>query len=186
MNEYLSFGMEIFGLDEDVNKNISKIEKQIPVALNYVGSEMITSLEEHLQEDWYNEYEPQAYRRRTDNPSLGRGLKSNEYIDVNVTGKNLSFIYTPSGEYNGQAFAHERDGDELIESIQIGSELWGNPPPRPFWNNFVEEQKNEKIMTSFAKGISPYVLILEGGEKDILFGNEESILRSGNEQLKIR
>lgn len=78
-------------------------------------------------------------------------------------------------------------GDALIRRIQTGRGYdWKPPagmnqfPARPFWDNFVEEQKNGAIMDNFAYGISREVsdFQLEGGDKDIQWGASEGMLES--------
>lgn len=181
MSDLIKISAKFDGLDEELEKEIAKIESYIPMALEGVGSEMIWDLQEHIQQDWYEPWKPKEYRRRTVNPSLGTPLGSDKNINVSVKGKSLDFDYSPTGKHVVKAW-HTRDGDVLIESIQTG-ELWGNPPPRPFWNNFVEEQKNEKIMQNFVNYFpKEYKVIAEGGEKDVDFDSGESLLEAGNEE----
>lgn len=187
MNELITISVGISGLDADIEKEIAKIENDIPIALEGVGSEMIRDLQEHIHQDWYEPWKPRVYKRRTDNPSLGTPLGSEKNISVSVINNRLDFVYAPSGEYGGKGFDDVRNGDELITALQTGKDLWGEPPPRPFWNNFVEEQKNEKIMQNFANFFpKEYKIIKEGGENDLIFDSGESLLEAGNEQLRIK
>lgn len=186
MSDLLKISVGVIGLDAEVNDEIAKIENDIPIALNAVGSEMIKSLQEHIETDWYNAWQPSVYIRRTDVLSYGTPLGSIKNMDVQVLGKRtLDFTYSPTGEYKGPYFEHDRDGDELIESIQTGR-LEGEPPPRPFWNNFVEEQKNGAIMNTFSAYMRKHAMVLEGGEKDLQFDGNESMLEAGNVQLKMK
>ena len=193
MSDLININVKIEGLDEEIKDEIAKINKQIPIALNQVGSEMILDLQRHIHEDWYNPWKPTVYHRRTDDSSLGIPLGDDKNITAYVDKftKSLGFIYAPTGWHeegrlhNGwyrRGDGIRRDGDELIESIQTGR-LAGSPPPRPFWNNFVEEQKNEKIMQTFTRGMLPYNLVLEG-EQDLQFDGNESMLEAENVQLK--
>lgn len=187
MSDLIKIDVGIVGLDTEIDKQIAKIENNIPIALEGVGSEMIRDLQEHIQQDWYKPWQPKVYKRRTDNPSLGTPLGSVENISVSVKGKVLDFDYTPTGEYKGTGFEEERNGDELITSLQTGKGLWGNLEPRPFWNYFVEEQKNEKIMQSFINSFpKEYKVIADNPEKDLVFDSGESLLEADNEQLRIK
>lgn len=209
MDNLLKIDVGIVGLDEEVYKNIAEIEKEIPIALNAVGSEMIESLNRHLDEDFYNEYNPVAYRRR-----YTEGLKNQKNIDAQVYGtKTLSFTYTPSGEPVGKLadswnwsedlenwlksvhktgetpfFSPTRSGDELIVWAQKAHDIGKHKiPARPFWNHFVEEQKESKIIDTFIGAFSnDYRPAKEGGEMDIQFDGQESMLEAGNEQLKMK
>ena len=64
MSDLMNINVKIEGLDEEIKDEIAQIKKQIPKALEQVGSEMIESLSRHLDEDFYNKYSPVAYRRR--------------------------------------------------------------------------------------------------------------------------
>lgn len=187
MSDLININVKIKGLDEEIKDEIAKIEKDIPIALEGVGSGMIRDLQEHIQQDWYEPWQPKVYKRRTDNPSLGTPLGSIDNMSVSVKGKVLDFDYTPTGEYSGEGFVEERNGDELITALQTGKDLWGNPKPRPFWNNFVEEQKNEKIMENFINSFpKEYKVIADDNKSDLVFDSGESLLEAGNEQLRIK
>ena len=206
MSDLLKISVGVIGLDTEVNDEIAKIENDIPIALNAVGGEMILSLKRHIQEDFYNEYSPVAYRRRYD-----EGLLNEENIDAETLGKRtLHFTYNPQGlpmgklkdslnwsedleEYlksqhkTGETpfFSKARNGDDLIVWGQTAHDIGKKHiPARPFWNNFVEEQKNGAIMNTFSTYMTKYAMVLEGGEKDLQFEPNESMLEAGNVQLK--
>ena len=163
-------------IDEDFELESRKIEKAFPQALQYVGSEMIVSLQKHIFEDWYKQYTPKVYERRTDNISLGTPLGAEANMDVQVNNNTLDFTYEPTGEHANETY-HTRDGDTLIEFLQVGAE---GIPPRPFWNQFVEEQANSGIIDAFIKRMSPFATVIpEGVGKDVVFDGGESMLQGG-------
>lgn len=203
----ISIDIKVVGLDEEIKGEIGKINNQIPNALNYVGAEMIVSLKRHIDQDFYNKYSPVAYPRR-----YTKGLLNPENIDVSRKGKKLIFTYTPDGSpspkhkeslnwsddlarylkskgVSGETpiFSPTRKGDDLIVWGQKEHKLGATKiPARPFWNQFVEEQKNGKIMENFIAGMQPkYEIITEGTEKDIQFGADESMLDWGTYQQSI-
>lgn len=53
--------------------------------------------------------------------------------------------------------------------------------PRPFWNNFVEEQRSGMLFAAFEDGFGGrgYDLVREGGTKDLDFPPSESMLDGG-------
>ena len=166
-------------LPEDLNNQISEINKKIPIALQAVGSEMMNSLQQHLSADWYSAWKPKEYPRRKDHPEYqtGNGLSimDRRNMSADVQGNTLVFQYEVSGDHVLHRY-HKRDGDVLIESIQKGT-LAGNAPPRPFWNRFVSDQLDHGgIMTSFAATMRPYQVILQGGRLDIDAEPNESML----------
>lgn len=183
------FKVTIEGLDsikEDYKKQENAINNAIPGALRYVGSEMIVNLQKHITDDWYKRYKPKQYMRRTDNPSLGTPIGSRENMDYAVDGKTLDFMFYPHGDHVVSEW-YDRDGDKLIESIQTGKMTYGSFPPRPFWNMFVEEQKNEAIMRNFSKAMADRKMPIEaeGQGKDVVFDGRESLLDSGDYQYQM-
>lgn len=155
------FNVTVTGLgtiDSDVTAEIKDISAKIPPALQYIGSEMTANLQKHIKEDWYTPWRPDAYERRTDNPSLGTPLGSTENMHIAVAGpthdQRLTFTYLPTGEHAEEKW-HQRDGDELIKWIQHGA---GDIPARPFWNNFVSEQEHA-VITNLEHAMRPYKML---------------------------
>lgn len=198
MSDFIKISAKLDGLDEEIKDEIAKIEKQIPKALENVGSEMIESLSRHLDEDFYNQYSPVAYRRR-----YTEGLRKRENMVAKVKEKTLQFEYKPSGKPTGTLgdtlnwsedlenwlmqfhktattpiFSPAHEGDELIVWGQKKHEIGKYEiPARPFWNNFVEEQKNGGIINAFTVGMLPKYAVIKGDEgNDVEFDGGESLL----------
>nr|DAF90884.1 MAG TPA: hypothetical protein [Siphoviridae sp. ctnMR5] len=175
MGEVLNVTCQIKGLNEEIKKEVDNIEKHIPTALNYVGSEMAQDLRKHLHDDWYSKYAPTEYDRRTDDPSLGIPLADDQNFFINVNKKELRFTYEPTGEHKNRAWS-QRYGDALIEFIQKGMEYdltddedkEYSVPPRPFWNNFVNSQQNREIIDNFIAGMSPDYNVIKDASDDNL------------------
>jgi len=161
-------GLETF--TEEYTENELRIMQAIPDALEYLGSEMQSSLANHLQIDWYAAYKPEVYKRRSDGYGVFPGLTDDIYFDRGVTGMTLRFEYSPSGAYVPDAL-HTRDGDELIEAIQTG-ELMGDPPPRPFWNNFVKDMESGGFFNGFSAGFSKEFPLISTPGEIVLDGDE--------------
>lgn len=192
MGNFIDIGIKIEGLDKEYRDEITEINNAIPKALERLGSEMAISLKKHIQQDWHDVWKPSKYHRRTDNPSLGTPLGDDKNITIYVDRftKTMSFLYLPTGEHQEGRFHNgwylggdgaRRDTDELITAIQKG-ELAGNPPPRPFWNNFVEEQQNGEMLSTFIrelKNLLPYSISTGKGERIQLNGTSESMLPYG-------
>lgn len=198
MEDLIKISVKFEGLDEELNNEIAQIEKQIPKALENVGSEMIEGLSRHLDEDFYNKYSPVAYRRR-----YTEGLRNKKNMIATVKGRTLQFEYKPSGKPTGTLgqtqnwsdklenwlkqfnktattpiFSPAHEGNDLIVWAQKRHEIGKYEiPARPFWNNFVEEQKNSGIIDAFVVGMLPnYEIIKENGENDVVFDSGESLL----------
>lgn len=179
----LSFKTEISGeesLDEDIDKEAIEIYRAAEGSLHDVGAQMIRSLQSHIYHDWYEEYFPKVYIRRTDKPYYGTPLGSEKNMDVSVDGLDLEFAYNPTGEHKIIAWSNHRWGDALIMTIQNDSPWTWDPHAgqRPFWNLFVEEQEKSGIIESFIFGMRSrgYKVEAEGGEKDVTFDGNESKL----------
>lgn len=140
----------IEGLQEDIDEITREINAQIPRALQQVGSEMRDNLQEHIRTDWYEAWgAPKKYKRRTD---FGGGvpLGDEQNMEIYVKKNSLDFGYYPTGDH-AEKFWDDRDGNALIEVIQENAG-WSFTPdkdkkgrtimPRPFWDNFVDEQES--------------------------------------------
>ena len=162
-------------IDEDYKGQEKAIEAGIYYALQDVGSEMKNSLMKHLKEDWYTQYTPKVYWRRSDGAPGGRAITDENNIDISVDKRSLLFNYDVEGDHITQSW-YQRDGDALIEWIQKNH---AGIPARPYWNNFVREQFNSEIIDVFERTYSPYYeFIKEGGSKDVDYNLSESLLDS--------
>lgn len=161
-------------MNQELNNEVLQIHNAAHNALYNVSAEMRYALKRHIKNDWYDHpYEPRVYKRRTDNPQLGTPLGDDENIDDTVNGLKLEFAYEPTGKHSVDHW-YARDGDKLIEFLQVGDI---NMPPRPFWNNFVDEMRNGAIMRTFAEAMKPYNLIYD--ESEISMDDGESMLEGG-------
>ena len=169
---------------DDYQKEEGEIRAHFSEAINMIASEMKENLQKHIYEDWYLPWgKPKRYKRRTDNPDLGTPLGSDQNIHAIPSKDTLEFIYDPSGEHTNEKY-HTRDGDDLIRVIQMNSGWTWQPNedrggreimPRPFWNNFVDEQESGGIINAFIAGMAPYKVIAEGKDKDVVLDGTERL-----------
>lgn len=176
-------------LTNELNDLVGDIKNVCGYGLQFASSEMISSLQEHIQRDWYDPWgPPKDYERRTDHPGDGTPLGDERNMNVRVSDLSLSFIYAPTGKHTVRAW-NKRSGDALINTIQTGSGWSWKPTkdrknreimPRPFWNNFVEEQRNGALFDAFEYGFSGrgFDLIREGKNRDMDFPANEGMLES--------
>jgi hypothetical protein len=177
------FNARVIGTEEiykDFREELKSINAQIPKALERVGSEMIYNLQEHIQKDFYDAFTPEAYERRSNNPWHGTPMIDESNMSVFVKGKQLDFSYLPDTvhEYydawiedrpNRGFHPLARPSDDLIKWAQHEHKLKnGVIPARPFWNNFVEDQIHNRIISNFGAGMNPkYKVIAEGNGLDV-------------------
>ena len=133
------------------------------------------------------QYEPKGFHKGKKKDVLGAEWDDmiHKWVILDKeTGATKDIIDNP----NDPLKPHPVHGDRLIQRIQTGEGYdWQPPkgedsfPARPFWNNFVEEQKSGAAMDSFAYGFGSNVvdLIREGGDRDIQWGDNEGMLEAG-------
>ena len=166
-------------LEYDVDMAIGEIENNMTPLLEFIGAEMINDLQEHINNDVYKAYEPKSYPRRKDHTIFGIPLDDKKNfitkVDNSLNTAILNFEYNPDGFHSGKKkdaldYDQELDefrsggatgekpikpnpvhGDALIKRIQTGKGYdWKcSPGPRPFWDNFINEENNGKIIDRF-------------------------------------
>lgn len=132
-------------ITQELEQAIADLAPIVQSALEDVGNDAKYLLEEHIQADVYDKFEPREYIRRYG----GGGLIDTEsntripYAIAQTRGAWLKGLmtlrYTPDG--SSSQWEHPANGDELIGRIESGSgyEWSRRPGPRPFWQNFVNE-----------------------------------------------
>ncbi len=119
----------------------TKVYTSTQAGLMAVGSELTKQLQQHIQKDVYDAYEPTSYRRRVDYGG-GTPIISAENMDLKLAPFSLTFTYEPSGRNANYPTSKYVDGEKLINDIENSDYTWDGTediPKRPFWNAFVEE-----------------------------------------------
>lgn len=169
-------------VQEDIDHAAKDILKRIPSALQTVGNELEEKLKLYAHDIWYSGYAPEKYDRRTDDPSLGTPLAASSNIEKTVNGASLLFSYEPVSDHVKPYWQGRADGDFLINILQTakgGHWAYHTPPipKRPYWNAFLDDLESGGAINAFIHGMSPdYVVIPEGGKKDVDFQAGESRL----------
>lgn len=183
MSDFFRFSAESYGLVEELNAAADDVKKKIPGALQFVGADMQESLMRHLREDWYEAWgEPLVYERDADKRPA-RSIMSKTRMHVEVDGEKLLFDYMDNKRIASGSWTED---DQVIKVIGSNSG-WQFPPkrdifgryvmPRPFWNNFVNEMKNEGIMQSFITGMKLQGISIEKDTAGVNFSPDESIVK---------
>ena len=193
--------------EQDIDQLMPQINRAAEKGLHFCGIDMMLNLTDHIKWDMYYKWgDPLVYKRRKDHKKYGTSMLDPSNIHQDVKGLTLSFLYTPNAEHSAEEWSRNITSDELIEVIQTndGWTEWqdkdgGDPRswaplmdtkgreimPRPFWNNFVEEQRNGALLASFARGFTDggvFNLELEGGILDLDFPASESMLEGGTDE----
>ena len=158
-------------LDKDFEEHKKAITKQIPIALGVVGAEMVKDLQAIIEGYFYKSYKPKHYKRSGQ-------MKSDDSMQYDPKGNELTFTYSPKTKRDGlDAWVQDEpvEGEFPLPRAPDDLIIWGQHshfdgtdqaiPARPFWNYFLEEQGNEKILDNFARGMLPkYRVVKEEGE----------------------
>ena len=133
------------------------------------------------------QYEPKGFHKGRRKDILGAEYDDviHEWIILDPeTGETKDIIENP----NDPLKPHPVHGDALIRRLQTGEGYdWKPPkgedsfPKRPFWNNFLEEQKDGAALNSFVYGFGTHAvdLILEGGNRDMEWAANEGMIEGG-------
>lgn len=174
----IKLSTNVEGVREDINEEKKEIEISSLIALSEVGEDMKLCLQEHIHNDWYEKWgEPREYQRRTDDPSLGTPIGDISNMESYVLKSGLRFRYNPKGNHKNEKWSIQ-NGDDLIRIIQDNLGWKWKPTedtegrmimPRPFWDNFVEEEET-RALSSFINALRKV-----NGEIDIVEEPNERI-----------
>lgn len=132
-------------ITQELEKAIADLAPIVQSAMEDVGQDAKHLLEEHIQADVYDQFDPHQYNRRYGDGGI-IDTDSNTRIPYALAqsqGSRLKGLmtlrYTPSGD--SYQWENPANGDELIGRIESGSgyEWSRRPGPRPFWQKFVNE-----------------------------------------------
>lgn len=184
-------------LEKDLSAFRARLYKKFPSALKVIGEQMCIALAESAEKIVYDAYTPKRYPRRGDNPRFGKGI-ADQALDVHpeVSGNKLTFTYNPYGTHEG--FMSDMKGywdipsgkrpkpgllikpypvygDDLIRRLETGKGYdWKvKIPPRPFWTDFVQKQRDDHIINYFMYAMRPYEVIGDGN--DVVFDGSEYV-----------
>lgn len=166
------FNVSITGLEtieKDLNEELKEITNLSNLALSNLGVEMIETLQKFIQKRFYDLYKPRVYQRRSEHDGLGTPIIDKSNMHPNVKGTTLEFDFIPNLEhkkpkwtnnhtYNGVKTGHYND--YLIKWARIGVNCYTgeNMGPRPFWNEFLEEEE-QTIFDYYKNAMLPYSVI---------------------------
>lgn len=168
------------GISKEYKAFNTKVNTATQAGLMAVGSELTKQLQQHIQQDVYNAYEPTSYRRRVD---YGGGIPiiSAENMDLKLSPLSLTFTYEPSGRNTNYPTTKYVDGDKLINAIENSDYTWDGTddiPKRPFWNAFVDEMVG-------ANGQAETILVraMNQAQPDLKVKADGKIQQDGNDTV---
>lgn len=133
------------GLREDLAALEAEVENAFRASRKALADDMRSCLEDHIEADVYDEFQPQKYVRRRDSGGLS-DMQANTtvYSDERLGGMELTLLYQPDGSRDGEGSKIENavSGDDLVNRIEKKDPEYNwrrKPKKRPFFRNFVEE-----------------------------------------------
>ena len=133
------------GLEEDLAALETEMKNAFRASRKALADDMRSCLEDHIEADVYDEFQPQKYVRRRDSGGLS-DMQANTtvYSDEGLGGMELTLLYQPDGSRDGEGSEIEDavSGDDLVSRIEKKDPEYNwrrKPKKRPFFRNFVEE-----------------------------------------------
>ena len=135
-------------IEEDYEKFERRLDKAIYGGLKVVASELPPALRQHIDDDYYAQYEPiTGYGRRY-------MIGDDSAMNTSFTYNSMTFNYHPVGANSRNLI----EGDRFLSIMENGTGYgweYANVPPRPFWQKFVSEQiEGGEMERNFVKGMN--------------------------------
>lgn len=133
------------GFEADLAALEAQVKSAFRASRKALADDMRLCLQDHVEADVYDRFQPTEYVRRGENGGLADMQGSaTVYSDERDGGMNLTLLYHPSGATDGEGNDVDPhvDGDDLITRIEKKDPEYNwrrKPPKRPFFSNFVQE-----------------------------------------------
>lgn len=158
-------------------RDIAALEKQVRDAFRAsrqtMADDMRLCLQDHVENDVYDQFWPIEYVRRRDHGGLAdMQASATVYSDERDGGMNLALRYQPSGAEDGEGNEIDPhvDGDDLVKRIEKRNPDYNwtrKPPKRPFFSNFVQEMidggRAEETLVRAMNAADPALGLTENG-----------------------
>lgn len=168
---------KLIGRFSDFEQDMAALEKQVKDAFRAsrkaLADDMRLCLQEHVETDVYDKFQPSEYVRRGEDGGLAdMSASATVYSDERDGGMNLTMLYQPSGAADGEGEPIDPhvDGDELVDRIEKRDPEYNwrrKPPKRPFFSNFVQEMTDggraEETLVRAMNAADPALGLAESG-----------------------
>lgn len=133
------------GFEADIAALEKQVQRAFRASRQALADDMRACLQEHVEHDVYDAFQPTEYVRRRENGGLA-DMKKNAtvYSDERLGGMNLTLLYQPDGSTDGEGNELEPhvDGDDLVNRIERKEPEYNwrrKPEARTFFSDFVQE-----------------------------------------------
>lgn len=162
------------GLEEDLAALETELKNAFRASRKALADDMRSCLEDHIEADVYDEFQPREYVRRRDSGGLS-DMQANTtvYSDERLGGMELTLLYQPDGIRDGEGNEIENavSGDDLVNRIEKKDPEYNwrrKPKKRPFFRNFVEEmiegRRAEDTLVAAMNAADPALEIAADGD----------------------
>lgn len=148
------------GFEADIAALEKQVQRAFRASRQALADDMRACLQEHVEHDVYDAFQPTEYVRRRENGGLADMRKNaTVYSDERLGGMNLTLLYQPDGSTDGEGNELEPhvDGDDLVNRIEKNDPAynWGRRPKnRPFFRNFVEEMLDGRAEETLVRAMN--------------------------------
>lgn len=161
------------GFEQDMAALETQVKNAFRASRKDLADDMRECLQDHIETDVYEAFQPTEYVRREGNSGLyDMNASATVFSDERDGGMNLSLLYQPSGATDGEGTEIDPhvDGDDLINRIEKKDPDYNwrrKPGKRPFFASFVYEMveggRAEETMVRAMNAIDPALEVLPGG-----------------------
>ncbi len=162
------------GLEEDMAALEAEVKNAFRASRKALADDMRACLQDHVEADVYDEFQPLEYVRRRDSGGLS-DIKANTtvYSDERLGGMELTLLYQPDGSRDGDGNEIEDavSGDDLVNRIEKKDPEYDwtrKPKKRPFFRNFVEEmiegRRAEDTLVAAMNAAAPTLEVAADGD----------------------
>lgn len=162
------------GLEEDLAALETELKNAFRASRKALADDMRSCLEDHIEADVYDEFQPREYVRRRDSGGLS-DMQANTtvYSDERLGGMELTLLYQPDGSRDGEGNEIENavSGDDLVNRIEKKDPEYSwrrKPKKRPFFRNFVKEmiegRRAEDTLVAAMNAADPALEIAADGD----------------------
>lgn len=162
------------GLEEDLAALEAEVKNAFRASRQTLADDMRSCLQEHVETDVYDEFQPSEYVRRRDSGGLS-DMQANTtvYSEERDGGMNLTLRYQPDGSRDGEGndVPDAVSGDDLVNRIEKKDPEYNwrrKPKKRPFFRSFVEEmiegRRAEDTLVAAMNAADPALEVVPDGD----------------------
>lgn len=162
------------GFEQDMVVLEAQVKSAFRASRKALADDMRLCLQDHVEADVYDRFQPTEYVRRGENGGLAdMQVSATVYSDERLGGMELTLLYQPDGSRDGEGSKIENavSGDDLVNRIEKKDPEYNwkrKPKKRPFFRNFVREMiegnRAEETLVRAMNAVSPALEMVADGD----------------------